>query len=55
MGKDRAGWVYTVQAAEGIRSLRQKQARVVLENDLSTTDFGQIVDRIELSLFNVFM
>ncbi|OKL57365.1 hypothetical protein UA08_07431 [Talaromyces atroroseus] len=37
-----------IQAAEGIRTLRRRQARLVLETDMSTTDLGQLIDRIEL-------
>jgi hypothetical protein len=55
MGKDRAGSVYTIQAVEGIRTLRRRQARLLLETDLSSTELGQFIDRIELSQFSVFV
>lgn len=55
MGKDRAGWLYIIQAAEGMRSIRRKQARLVLETDLSTADLGNLIDRIELGQFDLFV
>ena len=55
MGKDRAGWVYTIQAVEGMRTIRRKPARLVLETGLSTADLELLMQRIELSQFNVFV
>ncbi|KUL85410.1 hypothetical protein ZTR_07032 [Talaromyces verruculosus] len=55
MGKDRAGWIYTIQAVEGMRTIRRKRARLVLETGLSTADLELLMQRIELSQFNVFV
>lgn len=55
MGKDRAGWVYTIQAAEGMKAIRRKRARLVLETGLSTAVLELLMQRIELSQFNVFV
>lgn len=55
MGKDRAGWVYTIQAVEGMRTIRRRPIRLALESRLSTADLELLMQRIELSLFNIFV
>ncbi|KAH8691609.1 hypothetical protein BGW36DRAFT_305078 [Talaromyces proteolyticus] len=54
MGKDRAGWVYTIQAAEVMKSLRKAESRVV-NTGLSASELRQLLDRIELGQFNTFV
>ncbi|EED20758.1 conserved hypothetical protein [Talaromyces stipitatus ATCC 10500] len=55
MGKDRAGWVYAIQAVEGMRTIRRKQTRLMLETGLSTANLELLIHRIELSHFNIFV
>lgn len=55
MGKDRIGWVYALQAVEGMRTLRRTESRRVIETGLLAKDLKQLLDRIEMGQFNAFV
>ncbi|CRG86953.1 Nitrogen assimilation transcription factor nirA [Talaromyces islandicus] len=55
MGKDRVGWLYALQAIEGMRTLRRTESRRVIETGLLAHDLKQLLDRIEMGQFNTFV
>lgn len=54
-GKDRAGWLCSIQAADGMRTIRKQQARLVLDTGLSTEYLKLMMQRMELSHSSLLM
>lgn len=55
MGKDRIGSLYALQGVEYMRTLRRTESRRVIETGLLAKDLKQLLDRIEMGQFHMFV